>query len=442
MWAGTGKVRWLSHIGKDNVLANGPASSAATEWKHNWSVVLAGAMGMALASTSVYSVGLFIAPLEEEFGWSRAEISAGLTINTVLSVLVSPFIGMLLDRMGVRRIGMIGVVSYCLLLASLSLAGPSIWTWWGLWLLLGCTSLAIKPTIWTTSVSSLFKTSRGLALSLMLCGTALGSSLSPVVGNYLIESYGWRQGCMALAAFWGLLVIPPVFLFLTSARDKQIKAVDRLAGVPVEPVPVLTGLTMREALRSWQFVRLALAGFIASLVIVSFVSNLVPILSSRGFARQTAANIAGLVGMATVVGRLCGGYLLDRINGNIIGAASVSLATIPAIMLLLFPGSATIAAAAVLILGLTLGAELDAVAYLATRHFGMKQFGGIFGTISGILALGTGTGPFFVSLTYDLSGSYDYVLFAYIPLALLAGALFFSLGRYPDFDLPKDSMPA
>ncbi len=418
-------------------MAQGSANTAAAEWKQNWAVVFSGAMGMALASTSVYSLGVFIAPLEADFGWSRAEISAGLTINTVLAVLASPFIGILLDRVGVRRVGTIGVTAYCLLFACLSFAGPSIWSWWLLWLLLGATGLAIKPTIWTTSVSSMFKTSRGLALSVMLCGTALGSSLTPMVGNYLIETYGWRQGCMGLAAFWAILVLPPVFLFLTSVRDMQIRARDTASAFPAKAVPVLTGLTMREGLRSWRFVRLALAGFITTLVIVSFVSNLIPILSSRGFERQTAANLAGLVGMATIVGRLTGGYMLDRMNGNLVGAASVGVALIPAMMLLIFPTSIEAAAAAVLILGLTLGAELDAVAYLTTRHFGLKNFGGIFGTIAGILALGTGVGPFFVSLTYDLSRSYDNVLFAYIPLALLAAALFFSLGRYPDFEKPE-----
>ena len=412
-------------------------SNAGAEWKRNWSVVLSGAMGMALASTSIYSLGIFIAPLEAEFGWSRAEISAGLTINTVLSVLVSPFVGMLLDRVGVRRIGIFGVVAFCLMFACLSLASSSLWTWWGLWLLLGASALAIKPTIWTTSVSSMFRTSRGLALSVMLCGTALGSSLTPVVGTYLIEAYGWRQGCVALSAFWAALVIPPVCLFLTSARDKQLRA--EASTMPIEPPPVLTGMMMRDALRSWRFIRLALAGFVTTLVIVSFVSNLIPILSSRGFERQTAANLAGLVGMATIVGRLSGGFLLDRTNGNIVGAASVGLSIIPALLLLFYPGSTMVAAAAVLILGLTLGSELDAVAYLTTRHFGLKHFGGIFGTISGILALGTGLGPFFVSLTYDLSKSYDNVLMAYIPLALLAAALFLSLGRYPDFDPPKDT---
>lgn len=112
----------------------------------------------------------------------------------------------------------------------------------------------------------------------------------------------------------------------------------------------------------------------------------------------------------------------------------MALPVVPALLLLAYPGDVTIAAVAVLVLGLSLGIELDAVAYLSTRHFGMRNFGVLFGTISGLLALATGLGPFFVSLVYDNTRSYDLALIAYIPLALLASALFFSLGRYPTFD--------
>ena len=107
------------------------------------------------------------------------------------------------------------------------------------------------------------------------------------------------------------------------------------------------------------------------------------------------------------------------------------------LLILAFPGSVPVASAAVLILGLSLGAELDCVAYLTTRHFGMKAFGTIFGVISGILAFATGLGPFLVNLGYDLTGGYTITLQAYVPLSLLASALFFSLGRYPQFRTPQ-----
>jgi preprotein translocase subunit SecF len=67
----------------------------------------------------------------------------------------------------------------------------------------------------------------------------------------------------------------------------------------------------------------------------------------------------------------------------------------------------------------------------------MKAFGTIFGVISGILAFATGLGPFLVNLGYDLTGGYTITLQAYVPLSLLASAMFFSLGRYPQFRTPQ-----
>ena len=415
-----------------------PQLSAAAEWRQGWGVVLSGAMGMALASTTVYTLGIFIAPLEAEFHWSRAEISAGLTINTVLAVIFSPFIGIMVDRIGVRRLGILGSLGYCAVFAGLAFTTASVWTWWGLWFLLGLIGLAIKPTVWSARVSSMFVASRGLALSVTLCGTALGSSLTPIVGNYLIEHFGWRHALVGLGGFWALLVMPPVAVFLTSARDMEFKTPPARPTDPVATVPVRAGVSIREGLLSWRYAKLAIAGFLTCLVIVSFVSSLVPIISSHGFKRQTAANIAGLAGLATVIGRLTGGYFLDRSNGNIVGAVSVGLAVIPSVLFLAFPGSLAISTAAVLILGLTMGAELDAVAYLTTRHFGMRHFGVLFGTIAGLLALATGLGPLLVSLIYDLTRSYDLALIAYVPLSLIAAVSFLSLGRYPQFE-PSDA---
>lgn len=410
----------------------GPAPSAADEWRQNWGVVLAGALGIGLASLSIYSIGIFIAPLEQEFGWSRAEITSGLTIISVIGMAVAPFMGALVDRYGPRRLGVIGVVAYCGVFACFSLTTSSLWSWLGLWLMLAGAAALIKPTVWTTGVSSLFERGRGLALSFMLCGTALGSTLTPIVANWMIEALGWRKAFVGIAGFWAVLVIPAVFFLFTSAKDRL-----RLDGVELQEqkivLPVQDGIAWRQALLSWKFARLAGAAVVTTLAVVSFVANIVPILTFTGIGRTESASVAGLVGISTIVGRLTAGYLLDRINGGIVGGVSLLLPIISCILLLMYPGSVPISSVAILILGLSLGAELDAVAYLTTRHFGLFNFGVIFGTIAGLLAMATGVGPFLVSLSYDMTQSYFPALTAYIPACLLASALFFSLGRYPNF---------
>ena len=399
------------------------------EWRRGWTVVLAAAAGMAMSTLHVYSTGVFIAPLEAEFGWKRAEISGGLSIVSLVGVIAAPFVGLAIDRFGPRRIGMFGSAVFCLTVGMLSLTGASIWSWFALWALIAFAATSMKVTTWASAVSSVFVKGRGLALSVTFCGTGLGSSLTPIVANTLIAAYGWRIAYAGLAAFWAVLVLPLLFLFFTSAKDRE--RVSRGGNRSV--AAMLTGMTVREGFRSPRFYKLALAAFAMTMVAVSFSVNLVPILGSNGLDRGRAAGIAGILGIASIVGRLTSGYLLDRVNGNLIAAFSALLPIGASLMLLQAPGSIPAAVVAVTILGLSLGAELDAIAYLATRHLGMRSFGVLFGVIAGLLSLSTGLGPLLVSYTYDVTRSYTLVLWTYLPVCVLTAGLLLTMGRYPDF---------
>ncbi len=404
--------------------------SASNEWAQNWPVVLASAAGVALSTVHIYSLGVMIAPLEAEFGWSRAQISSGMMIGSVVALLLSPFVGILVDRLGPRRIALCGGTAYCVLVAMLSLAGPSIWSWMALWTALAIGVKGLIPLIWTAAVSSLFVRARGLALALTLCGAGLGATLTPIVTSYLNEAYGWRMAYVGLGAFWAVLVLPLLFFLFTSAKDQQ-----RSAPPSEKPVAaiMLTGLTAREGFRSLRFYKLAFAAFGIALVAVSFTVNLVPILTSTGLSQMNAAEIAGIVGLASITGRLCGGYLIDRINGNLVAAVAVLLPIVSCMLLLSMPGEPGASKLAAVFLGLSLGAELDAVAYLATRHLGMLRFGLLFGVISGLLSFATGLGPLVVSYSFDMTGSYSLALWTYIPICAVTSLLFLSLGHYPAF---------
>lgn len=403
---------------------------ASQEWARNWPVVLASAAGVALSTVHIYSLGVMIAPLEAEFGWSRAQISSGMMIGAVVALLLSPFVGLLVDRLGPRRVALCGGTVYCAMVAMLSLAGPSIWSWMALWTALAIGVKGLIPLIWTAAVSSLFVRARGLAIALTLCGAGLGATLTPIVTSYLNEAYGWRMAYVGLGAFWAVLVLPLLFFLFTSAKDRQRSA------PPTEKPAVallLTGLTARQGFRSPRFYKLAVAAFGIALVAVSFTVNLVPILTSTGLSQINAAEIAGLVGLASITGRLLGGYLIDRINGSLVAAVAVLLPIVSCALLLSMPGAPGAAKMAAVFLGLALGAELDAVAYLATRHLGMLSFGLLFGVISGLLSFATGLGPLIVSYSFDVTGSYSLALWAYIPVCVLSAILFLSLGRYPVF---------
>lgn len=399
--------------------------SGAGEWRRHWPVVVASMAGVTLFTVHTYSIGVMIAPLESEFGWTRSQISSGPMIVAMLGVLMAPIAGLAIDRFGPRRVAIPGTVLLCVVLALLSTATASMASWWTLWTLLGLAAVWIGPPVWTAAIATLFHSGRGLALALTLCGSGIGASLVPITTNYFVEHYGWRSAYLGLAGLWGLITLPLVFCCFAGAVDARRGT--------TEPQPVLSGFAVREGLQRASFWKMALGASLHTLVCSSLLVNMVPILSDEGMARATAAAIAGVVGIGSIVGRVCGGYLLDRMNGNGIAGVSVAIPIVSGALLLSFPGSVAMSVAAVLILGLAIGVELDAVAYLAARHLGLRSFGALFGTISGILVLANGLGPFIVNSVYDATRSYDALLWAVIPAGTLSAALFFSLGPYPTF---------
>lgn len=404
--------------------------SAAAEWRQHWLVVLAAGFGISLATVHLYSTGVMLAPIEQEFGWSRAQISSGMLVASVFGVVFSPFMGFAIDRFGPRRIAIIGTILLSCALASLSFATSDIRSWWMLWTFVATATLFTKPTVWAAGVSSLFASGRGLALSVTFAGSGIGSALTPLLAYHLIEHFGWRGAYIGLACFWGGIAIPLTFLLFVSAKDLH----RRRGETESRPLLALEGLSPREGLTSPVYIRLALAAVALSLAATAVISNVVPILTSTGLTRESAATIASAVGISTVVGRLSGGYFLDRFNAGRVAAICAALPIASCLLLLISPGDAIVSLVAVSILGFAFGAEYDSVGYLASRLFGMRSFGVLFGTIIGLLAFVAGIGPMLANHVYDVTGSYVLVLWGFIPCALLSSLLFLTLGPYPDFE--------
>lgn len=401
------------------------------EWRQNWPVVASAMAGLAAAHSHLYSMGVMIAPLESEFGWSRAKITSGLFIISMILFPLSPVLGAAIDRFGPRRIALSGILIYCLAVASLSLTQQSIWSWWLLWVFVGLGALFLTPTVWVTAITSLYSSSRGLALACLLSATGFMSFSGPLVTYFLVDNFGWRMAYVLWGAISATISIPLLFFFFSSAKDK------RRTGAAVADhydIVAQNGVSFREAVGSISFVKLAIAGPVMAVVFTAFIVNIVPILSYSGIGTATAAAIAGVTGIAQIIGRLSSGYLIDRFDARHVGAIVVLFPVIAVGLLILFGGSAFFALVAVFFFGLAAGSELDVLAYLSSRIFGARNFGAIFGAIMGMAALGGGIGPILGNMVYDHSNSYAALLWAIIPLCLLSSYSFFSLGAYPEFD--------
>lgn len=406
---------------------SGLAGDSRAEWKAHWPVVLAACSGVAASTINTYSTGVFMQPLQEEFGWSRAGIVSGSTMAGVATILLAPFCGALVDRVGPRRIGIVGVALSCGLTALLSTVGPSLLSWQGVWMCLALINVMILPNVWTAAVSSVFAAGRGLALAITLCGSGISSIITPILTVHLIDMLGWRHAYIALAGLCGLLVLPLLFMCFRSARDTPSYTPSTTQRQSADLADARTILISRH------FLQLALATILIASVIVPIGTMLVPILSSRGLERGTAAGIAALMGIASISGRLLIGHLLDRVNARLIAAVAVCLPIIACLLLISFPGAPIAATLAVLCAGLALGAELDIVAYLASRYFSLERFGLAFGTLAGIVTLGgMGLGPLALSTIFDQMHSYVPALWAGVPMCMASSILFWRLGPYPE----------
>ena len=414
------------------------SAEGKSEWRAHWRVVFASIVGIMIAQTHIYSLGVMIGPLEQEFGWGRAQINSGLLIMSMVVFPLAPVMGVAIDRFGPRRIALTGITLYASGVAFLSVAQQPIWTWWALWTFLASASLFIKPTVWIAAVTSLFSASRGLSLAVTLCSTGIASSFVPLLTVFLLEDFGWRTTYLMLGGMAAVAGIPILFMFFSSAKDKARRPTVPSAGLGAPAAANIPARkswwdpALRHDLTSSHFIRLVAATLIISIVSMALIINLVPILRSNGMSLTTAAAIGGIVGITQIIGRLSAGLLLDHFDARRIGALSFCFPMLSWAILIVGGGSVPFAILATIIFGLSIGAEMDVIAYLAARFFGTRNFGAIFGVIVGVLALGNGLGPVLGGLVYDLTGTYDLALWGLIPMTLFSGYLILTLGDYPD----------
>lgn len=410
-------------------------TSARQEWRAGWLLAVASMAGMGVGSILVYVIGALTAPIEQEFGWSRAQITLGLTISTLLGATLAPVVGLMLDRWGPRRIGLPGAFFALCSIALLALATSNYAVWIGLWFVIALGAVGVKPTVWTMAIASSFDKARGLAMAVALCGSSLAALTMPLLATTLSDAYGWRAALPMICAIVGLVLLPILFLGLRSKADVARNGPAPHAGAAKAPTGVAS---VRDAVLSPQFAKLSAAAFIFTVCSLGFATNLVPILTSLDFTRREAAQIAGLLGLASFTGRLATGYLIDRFDSNRVAGLLVALPVISCAMLLNAQGDALMAAGAVLIFGLAFGAEVDVIAFLAAEKFGTARYGTIFGFVTSSWYLATAVGPVMTSLVYDMTGSYAFALKVAMPLFALVSVLLLALGKPLPFDEPEE----
>lgn len=416
-----------------------PPGAALAEWRSYWPLIFVSWVGCNLMGIPILSLGAFVAPLHEAFGWSHSEIFLALSVYALVGTLGSPLAGRLLDRWGPRRVVLPGVILTGIAFALLGTASSALITWLLLWLLYSLAGMLILMQAWTAAVASNFIAGRGLALAVTLTGSAFAAALIPRTAVALITEYDWRTAYGIMGAVWAVVGGLLVFALFRSKADLARRP-DAAARTPAT-AQALAGTSARDGLRSPVFIKLALAAFVGEIVIIGIVANTIPMLTKEGMSMAQAAWAAGAIGVSAVAGKLICGALANRIGGQYIMAFLLALPIGTALILLQPHPTLLTACLATGLLGFSSGGQLEMQVYIVARHFGLKAFGTIFGMIGGVLSLAIGVAPPVLGRIYDVTNSYDLMLMIDIPLSLLAIGLLLMMGDYLD-QVPTAEPPA
>jgi len=404
------------------------------EERFAWRIVLGSALGVGVSYSSVVflSFGVFLKPLVAEFGWDRAQVSLAMTFATLITAAATPTLGGLVDRFGARRVLFPSIVAYSLLLAALGGVGGEIWHFY---LLFGAVALAgagSASVTYARVITSCFDQRRGLALGLAMSGVGLAAATIPPLAQWMISQVGWRGAYPGFALL--VLSATPVIARCLKERHARPSSTDAVHPTtdPSRDRPTLQGVTVPEARRSRVFWTLGLAFLLAALGIHGVMVHFIPLLTDRGIPPASAATAAAMLGFGMLFGRISSGYLMDRFFAPHVAAAFFAAG--PLLGILLLSGEVTVPRASIcaFLIGLGAGAEVDAIALLTSRYFGLLHFGKIYGYFYAAFMLGTGLGPAAVGLGFESTGSYSTALsFAAAAVTLLCIALM-TLGAFPN----------
>lgn len=393
-----------------------------------WLVVVGSVMALTVCNGPMilFPFGVLVGPITHEFGWPRATLAAAVVVSHMTGALAMPFTGVLMDRYGVRKVALPAISIFALLFAGIALLPGVPLLFIVFYALLGVIGAGHSTLTYARVVSAWFDRRRGLALGITLSGVGIGTALTPQVARILVADYGWRGAYLGLAVLLLVLALPAV-VFLV--RDRERAPGDAAAVKAAAAAALLPGIRLGPALRGYHFWAIGIALFLVALAVNGTIAHVVPLLGDRGVSARTATAALSAAGLALILGRILSGYCLDRLFAPFV-SAGFFLVPLCGMALLGAGASDALAVFAAILLGIGIGAEVDIMAFLVGRYFGIAHYGAVYGTLLSLFTLGSGTGPWLIALAFDHFHNYSAALAGCGATLLVASALVASLGKY------------
>jgi MFS family permease len=356
-----------------------------------------------------------------DMGWDRGTASSAMSFGEFFGAAMVPLLGWMMDRWGIRRVALPGIAAFAICLMLLGFTPRSLPIFVLLFSMAWISGAIQCPLAYTKAIAGWFDRRRGLALGIALAGVGLGAMIIPQIAQALITRVGWRGAYVSLGILMFVIAFPAVALFIREPRAGEGEHQAAAAGNS-------RGFTAGEAVRTARFWLMAPAFFLVAMALLGFSGHIVPLLTDRGLSPAAATATFGLLGLATLTGRVVTGFLVDRIFAPYV-AAAFWFASIAGFTLLL-RGTGLLPAVGVVAVGLGLGAEVDMLAFLNSRYFGQRAFGQLYGILFMCFSLGGACGRSLDGILFDRAGSYTPALIGSAAALVIAVGLLSRLGAY------------
>lgn len=398
---------------------------ARTRWRP-WGVVLACVIGFAISPATVlfYTLGLFIEPLRAAHGWDRAEVSLAIPIFTAAVAGAMPVVGILIDRLGPRRVLIGSILLYGGGLGGFFLV-DSLPRFYGLFFLLGVVCSGANSITYTRLLTVWFDRNRGKAIGIASSGMGLGMLIMPPIIDRVMQAANWQWAYLMVGAVVLLLGLPAATWLIADTPEELGLAREPAADALAPPV----AMTVREASGTRQY-WLILACFMGIAGSTNAIAvHLAPMLLDLGTSSTGAAAAVSAFGGAMLLGRIAMGWLIDRFFAPRICALIFAVSTVATIGLAAGLPVAAIVVAAVCV-GFSAGAEGDVMGFLIGRYFGIAHYARIYASIFVAYLLSVSAFPYLLAQMFELTGSYRAGLWLCGVLNLVSVLCLLGMGPY------------
>ena len=385
---------------------------------YGWVVVAAAAAIICIGMGSLFSLGVFLVPIERSMGWSRGAISTVALLNWIAMGLGSFVWGALSDRLGGRGVALAGGFLLGLGLV-LSSQAQALWQFYATFGGLVGFSVGAFYAPLTSTVTKWFAVQRGLAVALVSSGIGLGILLISPLARALTSAWDWRMAMLLVGDLAWLVVIPLALLIQEPAAAPAARADTAAAGPDFAAGAVL---------RAPQFWAIALTHFACCAAHSGPIFHMVTHATDQGVPAMAAAAVLGVSGLSSIAGRIGGGLIADRlgVKRTLIGGLVLQAVIIAAYLM---AREVWTFYALAIVFGTAYGGVMPLYALVTREYFGEKVMGTAYGAVFLISSLGMGVGSLAGGLIYDRLGAYAWLFLGSSLVAFMAVVLALTFRR-------------